>query len=319
MNDSLPDTSEPTWMDYMRRGDFARAWDISDQYLSSKPWRRNLELPLHLRSVWNGESLHGKRVLVHCYHGLGDTIQFIRYTRKLKEIGCEISVAAQKSLLPLLKTVEGIDELHELGGSHGFAFEVEIELMELPHMFRSTLETIPNQVPYLHVCARATKTSGPPAVGVVWHAGDWNERRSIPFSLIKQLVAMTGVAWKILQRDPKSAGWTEGFGTLAGGVDPLSDALVMSSLGLMISVDSMPAHLAGALGVPTWTLLPFNADWRWMENRMDSPWYPTMRLFRQRQAGNWQEVIDEVSSELKQFSVVTHDKLQSTGPSSPQI
>ncbi|HEX6648927.1 MAG TPA: hypothetical protein VF075_05295, partial [Pyrinomonadaceae bacterium] len=109
------------------------------------------------------------------------------------------------------------------------------------------------------------------------------------------------IDWHILQRDAASAGWDGRFGRIAGGDNPLDDAHVMRSLDLVISVDTMTAHLAGALGQRVWTLLAVDADWRWLLNRSDSPWYPTMRLFRQRDAGQWDAVIDEVAAELRRM------------------
>ena len=135
-------------------------------------------------------------------------------------------------------------------------------------------------------------------MGLIWQSGDWDARRSVAFSEISKLADVRGIEWHILQRDAQAAGWDGRFGLLSGGNNPLDDARIMRALDLVISVDTMTAHLAGALGKRTWTLLPVDADWRWMRERDDSPWYPTMRLFRQREAGRWGEVIEEVASGL---------------------
>jgi hypothetical protein len=135
-------------------------------------------------------------------------------------------------------------------------------------------------------------------VGLIWESGDWDRSRSIPFSQIQRLAHLPGIDWHILQRHPLRAGWDGKFGTISGGDNPLDDARVMHAVDLVISVDTMTAHLAGALGQKTWTLLPFDADWRWMRHRNDTPWYPTMRLFRQREEGRWDTVIEEVAREL---------------------
>ena len=165
-------------------------------------------------------------------------------------------------------------------------YDVDVEITELPHVFRTTLETIPSKIPYLCVEPKSLPLkSKQVSVGLVWQAGDWDKRRSIPFSSLTPLGEIPNVEFYILQQDAKRAGWREGFGEIAGGNNIIEDARMMRSLDLMISADSMTVHLAGALGVPIWNLLHAEADWRWMENRNDSPWYPTMRLFRQERQG----------------------------------
>src|SRR6185295_14544567 len=146
---------------------------------------------------------------------------------------------------------------------------------ELPYLFRTTLASIPADVPYIFVEPASLPRSGHLRVGLIWQSGDWDSRRSIPFSEVKQLAAVPGIEWHILQCDAARAGWDGTFGSISGGNNPLDDARIMRALDLVISVDTMTAHLAGALGVPTWTLLPHEADWRWMLERSDTPWYPT--------------------------------------------
>lgn len=277
----------------MRRGDFATAWSISDELLRTK--QDQTHLPRWFQSVWDGAPVSGKRVLLRCYHGLGDTIQFIRYARLLKEIAAEVIVWVQPSLIPLLRTVHGIDRLLPLhDGSPDVEYDVDLELNELPYLFRTTIESIPADVPYIFVEPASLQRNGRLQVGLIWQSGDWDNRRSIPFSELKRLARVPGIEWHILQRDALQAGWDGKLGSISGGDNPLDDARVMRALDLVISVDTMTAHLAGALGVNTWTLLPFDADWRWMLDRDDTPWYPTMRLFRQREEGNWDTVIDDV-------------------------
>jgi hypothetical protein len=238
-------------------------------------------------------------VLARCYHGLGDTIHFIRYARLLKEVAAEVIVWTQPSLIPLLQTVRGIDRLLPLhDGVPDVEYNVDLELNELPYVFRTTMASIPAEVPYIFVEPTSLRRNGRLQVGLIWQSGDWDNRRSIPFSEIKRLAHVTGIDWHILQRDAVRAGWDGELGSISGGDNPLDDARVMRALDLVISVDTMTAHLGGALGVKTWTLLPFEADWRWMLNRDDTPWYPTMRLFRQREEGKWDTVIDDVAAQL---------------------
>lgn len=288
------------WIEEMKRGDFTAAWNTSDALLPARLAQDHKTLPRHLQSIWDGRSVEGKRVLVRCYHGLGDTIQFIRYAGLLKRVAAEVVVWAQASLIPLLRTVEGIDRLLPLhDGMPDVGYDVDVEVTELPYVFRSTLETIPADVPYVHVEPASLPRSDGLRVGLIWQSGDWDVRRSVPFTEIRRLGELEGMEWHILQRDAWQAGWDGELGSIAGGDNPLDDARMMRALDLVISVDTMTAHLAGALGRPTWTLLPHIADWRWMLDRNDTPWYPTMRLFRQKEEGDWTAVVDEVLDSLK--------------------
>jgi ADP-heptose:LPS heptosyltransferase len=257
-------------------------------------------LPRHLQYVWHGRPLEGKRVLIRCYHGLGDTIQFIRYAPLVRAIAAEVIVRAQAPILSLLGTMRGIDRLLPLDdGEPEAEYDVDVEVMELPHVFRTTLETLPARVPYLHVVPAPISRDGRLAVGLVWRAGEWDERRSVPFNLLAPLSQIEGVEWRILQRGAGAADKLTGeFGRPTGSDDVFEAARAVRALDLLISVDSMPAHLAGALGVPVWNLLQKDADWRWMNARLDSPWYPTMRLLRQERQGEWEAVIGRVSAEL---------------------
>ena len=300
------------WMAHMRRGDFAAAWALGDAGLAA---RRSAgtpprwDLPRHLQHVWDGSALEGRRVLVRCYHGLGDTIQFIRYATPLRAIAREVIVWSQPALLPLLRTVHGVDralELHD--GAPDVAFDVDVEIMELAHVCRSELHTLPAVVPYVHVepaqsrAIAATHAAGRRAVGIVWRAGEWDGRRSIPAALVQEILgAVPGVDWYILQRGVDSPEAAIALGIDAGSDDPFAAAQTMRALDLVITVDSFPAHLAGALGVPVWTLLHSEPDWRWMDApRENSPWYPTMRLFRQDSGrpGDWRPVLERLAVEL---------------------
>jgi hypothetical protein len=292
-----------SWLQAMRLGDFATAWNISDTLLHNP--QDQTDLPRWFQRVWDGSSVVDKRVLLRCYHGLGDTIQFIRYAPLLKAIAAEVIVWTQPSLIPLLQNVPGIDRLlplHE--GEPKVEYDVDLELNELPHLFRTTLTSIPAVVPYIFVEPASLPRSERLSVGLIWQSGDWDNRRSIPFSEVKRLAFVPGIEWHILQRDAARAGWDGTFGSISGGDNPLDDARIMRALDLIISVDTMTAHLAGALGVPTWTLLPRDADWRWMLDRDDTPWYPTMRLFRQREEGNWDNVIDNVAEQLGTLTIL---------------
>ncbi len=291
-------------MEHMRRGEFDRAWRNSDillrQHLAAPPDAD--DVPRHQQVVWNGASLHGKRVLVRCYHGLGDTIQFIRYVPLLKTIAAHVTVWAQPSLITLLSTACGIDRIISLhDGTPDCDYDVDVEVMELPYVFRTTVETIPARIPYLHVDASALDNCKM-KVGLVWRGGDWDPRRDVPFDLLTRLAEIQEISFYVLQQE--TAGWEDHQSfkaILPRGGDALTTARVMRALDLVVSIDSMPAHLAGALGIRTWTLLQKDADWRWMSDRRDSPWYPTMRLFRQQQPGDWETVVAQVKTELRKL------------------
>lgn len=309
MNDSLDTflTTGDAWMDHMRRGEFEQAWKISDDVLRRRAGQPCWDWPRHLQYVWAGESILGKRLFIRCYHGLGDTLQYIRYARLAKSVASRVSVWVQPVLIPLLRNVDGIDELLPLhDGTPGVDFDVDVELMELPHVFRTTWETLPRDVPYIRVPPRSDWMETTPRmtleVGVVWQSGEWDSRRSLPLSLVTPWARVPGLRLHSLQRGPAQAEWPQAVGIDSGSDDPLETAKTMRALDLVISVDSMPVHLAGALGVPVWTLLHHDPDWRWMLGRTDSPWYPTMRLFRQPALGDWDSVSARVGFELAKWA-----------------
>lgn len=303
MGDGIRKGNNNVWTYHMLRGEFEEAWKFSDEVLKSNAGKPCWHLPRHLQYIWNGSSLEGKRVLVRCYHGLGDTIQFIRFARLVKETAAKVIVWAQPPLISLLKMVDGIDQLLPLhDGTPEVEYDVDVEVMELSHIFRITLNLLPLKIPYLYVEPKHLPLHDQQlAVGLVWKAGNWDEGRSIPFSVLAPLARLSNIKLYILQADAASSGWQEGFGTHPGEFDLHDYARVIMGLDLLISVDSMPVHLAGALGKRVWNLLQAEADWRWMENRADSPWYPTMRIFRQEQQGDWSPVIANVIAELEQL------------------
>jgi hypothetical protein len=328
-NFALPEDIGERWMLHMRCGDFAAAWRLSDLVLRARRAIRCEHLPPHLQWIWDGRSLERKRVLIRCYHGLGDTVHFIRYAPLVRAVAVEVTVLAQPELLPLLSSVSGIDRLLPLErGDMRLDYDVDVEVMELPHVFRTTLESIPAQIPYidptnavvgdvqlplLRDCSwrvNGERSGGAGAhtvrdkltVGIVWAAGDWDRRRSIPVSLLAPLANVEGVELQIFQVGAALTEPREWHAIIPRWNDIVMEAMLVRGLDLMISIDSLPAHLAGALGVPVWTLLQKEADWRWMEGRSDTPWYPTMRLFRQERAGEWPPVITAVAKELANFT-----------------
>jgi hypothetical protein len=309
----LLDIAGRQWRCAMLLGDFTTAWRISDAVLTARR-ERGLSCagqPYHLRWLWDGQPLEGRHVLVRCYHGLGDVLQFIRFAEPLRRLASRVTVQAVAPLLPLLRSVRDIDAVVPLCDGEGPCHDIEIELMELPHALRVSVATIPRRVPYLtvdrdRVRARRAELGRPgrAKVGVVWAAGAWKPERSVPLELMLRLCGVADVDFVNLQRGPALAeldtlrpdpSWIE-WGK--GSADLLETATTIAALDLVISVDTMIAHLAGALAVPVWTLLHSDADWRWLAGREASPWYPTMRLFRQTRAGDWHGVIADVNAAL---------------------
>jgi hypothetical protein len=282
----------------MRRGDFEAAWRISDEILRGGPndyWG----VPPHKRQLWNGEDLAGKRVLVRCDNGLGDTIQFARYLPMVKAAARELHVAAQPALFDLLASMNCVDSLIDRDSAHEIAFDAAAEIIELPHVYRTTISSIPAAVPYLHVPGRPRRRDNVQRrIGLVWQSGEWDERRSVPFRMLQPLFSSADAEFFILQYEAEKAGWHCGYGWRESCSTVVETAAAMLGLDLMISVDTMTAHLAGALGITTWVLLHSDPDWRWLDGTDESPWYPTMRLFRQRRAGEWQPVIESVCDEI---------------------
>jgi hypothetical protein len=287
------------WLRHMRRGAWADAWAVSDAVLRARGGTTSVHLQRHEQWIWDGTPLDGRRVLVRCYHGLGDTLQFARFVPPLRAVAAEVTLWAQPALLPLLATMEGVGPLEPLhdGAFHG-EYDVDVEVMELAHVARATPATLP-PIPRFDVAPATLARDGRLAVGLVWECGDWDRAtRSIPLPLLAPLAAVPGVALHLLQRGDALAACDPALGAPSGHDDVLEAARVMRALDLVVSVDTMPAHLAGVLGVPVWTLLPHTADWRWMDDRDSSPWYPTMRLFRQPRPGDWQALLARVAGEL---------------------
>jgi len=281
-------------------------------------WKVLSEMPrAWSRPRWDGSPLGGRRILLYAEQGLGDTVQFARYVPLVAARGGHVVVECQEAAAPLVRSVEGVAEVISQEAPLP-EFEVQAALMSLPGIFGTSLDTIPARVPYMTVQpalvdgVRARLGEGSRLrAGLVWagnreHAND--RKRSIPIETLAPLQQIPGVEWYSLQAGEKAPAEIERAGRWMRGVLPepcrVEDlAAAMSCLDLVISVDTMPAHLAGALGRAVWTLLPWAPDWRWLEDREDSPWYPTMRLFRQPRPGDWDGVAARVSGEVRELSI----------------
>ena len=279
--------AEARWMAAMRRGDFAAAYQVSDEVLArrDKGAADDPRLPYHLRWVWDGRTLAGRDVLVRCYHGLGDTLQFARFLPDLAAIAASVTLEVQPELLSLLAGISGVDRMVAFRTDAPLKpAECDIEIMELAHALR--LEAVGGRVPYLAVPSVCRDKRADVEIGLCWRAGNWDPARSVPRLRLEQACDIDGVALRDLTVYPPTA-------------DVLSTAVLVEALDLIVTVDTMIAHLAGALGRPTWLLLKRDCDWRWMDEGCCSPGYPTMRLYRQEVAGDWSAPLEQLRADLR--------------------
>lgn len=276
-------------------------------------WKCALSPRAFAQPAWAGESLQGKTILLHAEQGLGDTIQFVRYAALVKQSAAVVILECQSELAGLLRSADGIDVL-VVRGDPLPAFDVHLPLMSLPRVLRTTLESVPAKVPYVRppadrASAWRTRLAADRKfkIGIVWRGNRQYRRdanRSIPPSCFAALAEISGLSLYGLQKDA-AAGETDELSREFSIVDlreQIRDfgdtAAIISQLDLVVSCDSAPAHLAGALGRPVWVALPLVADWRWLLGREDSPWYPSMRLFRQGERGDWRSVFHNMQAAL---------------------
>lgn len=294
--------------------------NVSDGFVEYEArWRRPLAVQNKItypfdRQLTNiyEQDINHKRVLLRVEQGLGDTLQFVRYAQLLKKRGAHIIVEAQKPLIKLLSLCDYIDEL-VVYGSKRPPFDYQIPMLNLPQACKTTLETIPAPIPYITakpdlVTYWKEKLSRDHTfkVGICWF-GDavHGQVKFMPLSYFARLAQLNGITLYSLQKgngveqlekeiciQQLGPDFDESHGSF------MDTAAVMKNLDLIITVDTSVAHLAGALGVPVWVILPFPAEWRWLMNRNDCPWYPTMRLFRQTGPENWDNVLAELFDAL---------------------
>ncbi|PZV18107.1 MAG: hypothetical protein DCF22_02360 [Leptolyngbya sp.] len=265
----------------------------------------------YTQALWTGESLNGKVILLTAEQGFGDTIQFARYAPMVAARGGEVIIACQKPLLRLLSTVPGVSRCVDRDKDN-IDIHTHAPLLELPYILGTTTDTIPANVPYLSPLSQSTiRLDVPPdtrlKIGIVWATNPSNStsgKRSCSLSHFLSLLEVPGIALYSLQKEQPATDLALLHNTprLQDLQDQLTDfadtACAIAQLDLIITVDTAVAHLAGALGKPTWTLLPHIADWRWLTDRDDNPWYPTMRLFRQNQPADWDGVMQQVRQAL---------------------
>ena len=298
----------------LQQGDYERGW-LAYEWR----WRRPPTPPRpFMQPRWDGAPRPEQTILLWSEQGLGDTIQFVRYAALVKERVKKVVLECPPPLVALLSSCPGVDQVVAEGEPLP-AFDVQAPLLSLPALCGSTLSTVAAQVPYLQADparvaswrARLAAETGF-RVGVVWQGNPrhgWDRHRSLPLSCLEPLARIAGVRLVSLQKGPgqeQIAEVARRFAVLdlGGELDEsggafVDTAAVMQSLDLVVTVDTAAAHVAGALGVPVWLALAAIADWRWLRQRDDTPWYPSMRLFRQERLGDWKTVFTRMAEELR--------------------
>src|SRR5579875_192217 len=288
------------WQVAMLRGDFESAWKESDAIYARGTQGAD--------GLWSGADIDGKRVIVRCLHGFGDAVQMVRYAPLLAARAAHVTWEVAPRLLPLMRCFPGVDDAITWTDADP-AWDVQVEVMELPYLFRTTLTDLPVLQRYLTIpeeqLSLTRKQLGVPSrprVGLVWTCGDWNPSRNVPLDELRPLSDMDVELWNL---QPKSSP-DECFSLkardgreLTDGVLPL--AATIANLDAIITPDTLAAHLAGALDKPAFVMLQFAADWRWMTGRATSPWYPSLRVYRQPAPGDWASVIQKIKADLKTF------------------
>jgi len=326
--------SQGRWLDFQGEIDRYRKLDPSSAYLEFEQgfldllfgkmpqgWERHearlrvpgLVVPVRNFSqpAWKGEPFPGKTLLLCYEQGLGDTLMFLRFAPRVKALGGTVLLEAQPSLAAVAATCPGVDRVIPRGDSLP-DFDLHASLLSLPWLFRTDLSSIPADIPYLDVPAEVPHravlsellalTHGKTRIGLVWAGNPGHKRdgeRSIPAVELAPLASLPGVAWYSFQLGREDRPPLPNLISLAPLLADFSDtAYALSGMDLVITVDTALAHLSGALGVPTLLLLSFQPDWRWMLDREDSPWYPSLHLYRQPAMGDWASVIEHLVHDL---------------------
>jgi len=280
----------------MRAGNYDAAWALAAQTLAEHDpsTRDDPTLPYHLRWVWDGRAIDGRDVLVRCYHGLGDTIQFARFLPLLAARAASVTIEVQPRLRDLIATVTRDITIVPFDVAHPLSpADIDIEITELDFALRAPPDA--TLTPYL----RATPAPLPPgAVALCYGAGDWDGDRSISPDLLAPLCRLAPCF--TLMPEPTDLPVRNPQGC---AFDMAETVALVAGADLVITVDTMIAHLAGALGKPTWLLLKADPDWRWPTHTRRSAWYPTMRLYAQPRPGDWHAALADVEHDLVALSL----------------
>lgn len=295
---------------HLQAGEFAKGWPEYEWRKQGPHRPRVFPVP-----EWRGELASFQTLLVHAEQGLGDTIQFCRYARLLKDRVGKVVWLTHRPLIQLLKSCEGIDTL-VAEGEQLPPYDLHVPLMSLPAVFRSTIQSLPRQVPYLFARAELVEEWRDKLayldglrIGIAWQGNKEfanDQFRRVPLTQFRKLAEIPGVQLINLQKGDGSEQLEDidftvhqftDIDTQAGAF--MDTAAIMKNLDLVISPCTATPHLAGALGVPVWLAKSFAAEWRWMaDDRLENPWYPTMRMYRQPQLGNWEAVFERIAADL---------------------
>ena len=268
------------------------------------------------QALWLGnEDVSGTTILLHAEQGLGDTIQFCRYAEMVAALGARVILEVQPALKSLVSTLRGVQQV--LGRGEPLpSFELHCPLLSLPLALGTRLETIPAKVPYLQASPELVQKWRPrlgqkvkPRVGIVW-SGSRSQRgayRTVGLKRFAPILALdlefVSLTKEIRREDQDTLAAHAGIMRFETELDDFSDtAALISLVDLVIAVDTSVAHLAGAMGKPIWMPLVFSSDWRWLLDRDDSPWYPTLRFFRQPRPGDWDSVMQRLALELREWA-----------------
>lgn len=309
--------------------DWAANWDLGDLYLALGDFKRGMagfkfrwqHEKLFKEKLWRGENLSNKKILIFCQWGLGDTFMYIRYAAELKKRGAHVICQTQNQLSKLVRYCPYIDQVITKNDSLP-DFDYQVPTTYFPDVFETNIETIPREIPYLFVNQKyidqwATKLGNKKKfrIGICWQGAVREDTqtagRAIKLLDLAQLFKIDNIEIYCLQQGYGSEQvsnltpenrkklhlFDEHFDKDNGAF--IDTAAVMKNLDLVLTIDTSIAHLAGALGIPTWVMLQYASEWRFFLDRTDSPWYPTMRLFRQPMQGDWQTVINNVMNELQ--------------------
>lgn len=298
----------------LQSGDFDRGWlEYASRHLrKGAAQARTFQVP-----GWDGSALDGRRVLVYSEQGLGDVVQFVRYAGLLKEAGACVLFEAPSPLACLLSSCPLIDRLIIEGESLP-QFDIHVSIMDLPRLFHTRLQSVPTGIPYIFAepgrvnrYRERLKAVEGLKVGIAWQGNphhQWDRHRSVPLTFFEPLAAVKGVQLVSAQRGP-GVEQIDGLGSRFPLIQLLERSLpdeegvadtaaIVANMDLVVTVDTAVAHIAGAMGKPVWVVLSTMVDWRWLLDREDSPWYPSMRLFRQERRGDWPPVFARVAAEL---------------------
>ena len=294
-------------------GDYAAGWPEYEWR-----WQSAGHAPRFHSRPWRGALLNGQTILLHAEQGLGDTLQFVRYAPLVAARGGRVTLELPPSLLRLLRNLPGVESAVARGDALP-PFDCHCPLLSLPLAFKTTLDSIPADIPYLHadtaqaaMWRQCLPRGDGPVVGLVWaglpNLDDWqareiDRRRSLDPTALTGLAGIAGPRFVSLQKDrpPPAIDGLPMFDAMDEMRDFADTAALVSALDLVIAVDTAVAHLAAALGRPVWLLSRYDGCWRWLHDRSDTPWYPTMRIYRQPRPFAWPEVIARVRQDLQRM------------------